>query len=266
MLLARTAGFVLAAMTVSSVAASANPWDNFSGLLDGGYAYSRIPLKQAVDSDQYTVQGSLLYTIDSPGLNVQIDGGSNFYFAVPHSDAHLWNAGGSLFWRDNKGTFGVSGSYFSVDAQALPLFLEKKSIASFGLFGEYYAFQNLSFQIRGGGTTGPIGSSSGYGGGGLTFYESPDFALHAEANFTSFTSGHDWTNVRAEIEYLPFNYVPVGLYAGYDHTTVSAGNHASTLFAGLKVHFGQGRVLSTYNRTGPAEWTGIGSPGANVRF
>jgi hypothetical protein len=264
--LARTAGFLLAALMLCPVTALADPWDNFSGMIDGGYAYSRIPLHKAIDSDQYTVQGSLLYTIDSPGLNVQIDGGNDFYFAVPHSDAHLWNAGGSVFWRDSKGTFGVSGSYFSVDAPAFPLFAEKKSIASFGVFGEYYAFGNLSLQIRGGGTTGPTGSSSGYAGGGLTFYESPDFALHTEVNFTSFTSGHDWTDVRAEIEYLPFNSVPVGLYGGYDHTSVSYGDSANTLLAGLKIHFGQGRALSTYNRTGPAEWTGVGSPGANIRF
>jgi hypothetical protein len=264
--LARIVGLVLAALTLSPVMALANPWENFSGLLDGGYAYSRIPLAHAVDSDQYTVQGSLLYAIDSPGLNVQFDGGNNFYFALPHNDAHMWNAGGSLFWRDNKGTFGVSGSYFSVDAPALPLFAEKKSIASFGFFGEYYAFGNLTLQIRGGGTTGPTGSTSGYGGGGLTFYESPDLALHTEVNFTSFTSGHDWTDIRAEIDYLPFNYIPVSLYAGYDHTAVSYGDRATTLLAGLRIHFGQGRVLSTYNRTGPTEWTGIGSPGANIRF
>jgi hypothetical protein len=127
-------------------------------------------------------------------------------------------------------------------------------------------FENLTLQIKGGGTTGPKGSTSLYGGGGLTFYESHDFSLHTEVNFTSFTSGHNWTDVRAQVEYLPFNAVPVSLYAGYDYTAVSGGDYASTFLAGLKFHFGQGRALSTYNRIGPVEWTGIGSPGGNVKF
>ena len=198
--------------------------------------------------------------MDNPGLNFQLEGGDDFYFAIKHNDAHLWNAGGSLFWRDNKGTIGISGSYFSVDAPALPLFAREKTIESYGAFGEYYVFENLTLQIKGGGTTGPEGSSSVYGGGGLTFYESRDFALHTELNFTSFTSGHDFTDVRSEVEYLPFNSIPLSLYAGYDYTAVSGASYVSTLLAGLKVHFGQGRALSTYNRTGPVEWNGTARP------
>ena len=118
---AKTASLLLATLMLVPAAALAAS-DSFSGLLDGSYDYSRVPSGKSVDSDQYTVHGSLLYTLDNPGLNFQLEGGDDFYFAIKHNDAHLWNAGGSLFWRDNKGTIGISGSYFSVDAPALPLF------------------------------------------------------------------------------------------------------------------------------------------------
>jgi len=263
---AKRARILLAAsMLCPSMAMAAS--DSFSGLLDGAYGYSRVPVgKSHLDSDQYTVHGALLYTLDNPGLNVQLEGSDDFYYAIKHNDAHLWNAGGSVFWRDAKGTFGFSTSYFSVDAPAAPLFSGKKSAQSYGLFGEYYAWSNLTLQIKGGGTTGPTGSASVFGGGGITFYESPDIAVHAETNFTSFASGHDWTDVRADIDYLPFNRVPLSLFAGYDYTSVSAGTNVSTFLAGLKYHFGAGRVLSTYDRTGPVQWTGNASPGANVKF
>jgi hypothetical protein len=99
---------------------------------------------------------------------VQLEGSDDFYFSIKHNDAHLWNAGGSVFWRDAKGTVGLSASYFSVDAPAAPLFSGKKSAQSYGAFGEYYVWPNLTLQIKGGGTTGPTGSASVYGGGGIT--------------------------------------------------------------------------------------------------
>lgn len=241
--------------------------EGLTGLLDGTFAYSRIPVgKIAVDSDQYTVHGAALYTFDNPGFGVQIEGQDDFYFAVKYNLAHLWSAGGSLFWRDNKGTFGVSASYFSVDAPAAPLFSGKKSIQSFGFFGEYYAFNELTLQVKGGGTTGGVGYASLYTAGGLTWYESPALAFHMEINFTAFTSAHDWTDVNSSIEYLPFHSVPLSFFAGYDYANVSSARYASTFFAGIKYHFGSGLVLADYQRTGPIEWTGNAQPGANLKF
>jgi hypothetical protein len=253
----------LAAATAAPLAAMA---DEFSGLLDGSFAYSNDRIGPAIDTDQYVVRGSLLYTADNPGFGFQVDGQDSFYFGIKYNDAHLWSAGGSLFWRDNKGTIGVSGSYFAVDAPAAPFFTGKKSLESFGAFGEYYPFQSLTLQVKGGGTSGPVGLASAFVGGGIIFYDFPDLAMHANINFTSFTSGYDWTDYDVGVEYLPFNSVPISVSVGYDHALVAGVGYTSAVYAGLKYHFGSGRTLREYQRTGPVEYTGNATPGSNLKF
>lgn len=259
-------GPALAAACATLLAASSVAADEFSGLLDGSFAYSNDRVGPAIDTDQYTVRGSLLYTADNPGFGFQLDGQDSFYYGLRHNDAHLWSAGGSVFWRDAKGTVGVSGSYFSSDAPAAPFFAGKTSIESYGAFGEYYPFKNLTLQLKGGGTSGPAGLASYFAGGGIVFYDGPDLAVHANFNFTSFTSGQDWSDYDVGAEYLPFNSVPVSITVGYDHAIVAGVGYTSTIYAGLKYHFGSGRVLSDYHRTGPAEYTGVSTPGGNLKF
>jgi len=265
-------GLGLLALVAPVFAAQAQA-GGFTGLAVGEFAYTRVPSspKQnlfSIDTDQYTFKLAGLYTFDNPGFGIQLDTQDDFYFGKKFNLSHLWSAGGSVFFRDNKGTVGISGSYSSVDAPAAPLFKGKTSVESFGLFGEYYVLRNLTLQAKFGGTAGAVGEASAYGGAGLTWYDSPDLALHLESNFTSYSRASNWTNVNASIEYLPFQSMPVSIYAGYDYLNMSGlgYTYASTFFAGLKYHLGQGRVLSDYQRTGVAEWTGVSQPGANVKF
>src|SRR5262249_53896645 len=136
--------FTLACALASPAGAStATDPSGFDFLLDGSYAYSRVPSVRtqglkAIDSDQYTFRAAGTYTFDNPGFGVQLEASDDFYFGVRYNLAHLWNAGGSVFWRDSKGAIGLSGSYFSVDAPAQPLFPGKISIENFGAFGEWY--------------------------------------------------------------------------------------------------------------------------------
>lgn len=270
---------ILASLTLSAFALCSAPafatedLSGLSGYLDGNYTYSNDRVGPAVDSNQYTVRGALTYTFDNPGFGFQIDGQDNFYFGPKYDLAHLWSAGGSLFFRDDKGTIGLSGSYFSVDDVALPLFTGKTSIESYGFFGEYYPFRTLTLQIKGGGTTGPVGLTSYYGGGGLTYYDGPDLSAHIEANVTSFQGHGTWTDFNASLEYLPFHSIPMSFYAGYDHAivaglggTATSGTGTSALFAGIRYHFGAGHVLADYDRTGPVQYTGNATPGANLKF
>jgi hypothetical protein len=262
--LVRNAFVGLVALAACSSSAQAGI---FSGLLDGTYTYSRTKAKGfAIDSDQYTFHGALTYTFDNPGFGIQVEGSDDFYFAIKHNLAHLWSAGGSAFWRDDKGAIGITGSYFSVDAPAAPLFSGKKSIESGGFFGEWYALHSLTLEVRGGATSGPVGLASEFISGGFIWYESPDLALHSEVNFTAFTSGKDWADYNANIEYMPLHSVPMGIYLGYDHAIIAATGYSSTFYAGLKWHFGPGRSLIDYERTGSIEWTGNDIPGGNLKF
>ncbi len=75
------------------------------------------------------------------------------YFGIKHNEADLWSAGGTMFFRDNKGTIGLSGSYFAADAPPRRSSPGKKSVESYGFFGEYYPFRSLTLMVKGGGTS-----------------------------------------------------------------------------------------------------------------
>ena len=262
----RAMPMALAAAFLPACAHAGADYTGFSGLLDGSFDYTRMTAGKSTDADQYTAHAATLYTFDNPGLALQIDGTGDFYFQAPHSPAHFWSTGLSLFWRDNKGTFGVSGSYFTVDRSAPPLFSGRKSVESFGVFGEYYILDDLTLQARGGGTLGSVGGSSYSGSGGLTWYESRDFAFHSEIDYTGYSAGRDWYAIDSNVEFMPFPVVPLSFYAGYEYANIARGGDASSLYAGLKLRFGSGAALRDYQRTGAIEWTGRTAPGAGIRY
>jgi hypothetical protein len=269
------AGLAWAALAIALSWAAPACADDFSALFDTNFTYTRVPsspkqLLPALDTDQYTFKLAGLYTFDNPGFAVQLEGQDDFHYGTKFNLAHLWNAGGDFFFRDNKGTVGVSVSYFGVDAPALPLFPTKTSLESYGAFGEYYVFDTLTLQGKAGGTTGSgvAGGDSVYASGGFVWYETPDVAFHMTAGYTAYKSANNWVDVDASFEYLPFYSLPVSLYMGYDFVNISGLGYtkASTFFGGFKVHFGEGRTLRDYQRTGPVEWTGYSTPGANLKY
>jgi len=254
-------------LTAAAALPATNAWafHDFSELFDAGYAYRDIGAATPAHGDQYSVHFAGLFSLDDPGFNVQVNGGDDWLAEGRRVDQQ-WTAGANIFWRDRKGTFGISGSFASMDGPALPFFQKKAGTETLGLFGEYYVLKDLTLEIKGGGSTGGIPWASYFGGGGVTFYLLPDLALHSDASMTAFIAGRDWTNVRAEVEYLPYEPVPVSVYAGYDYTIVSTLGHANTFMLGFKVHFGHGQTLVEDQRTGPIEWTADAAPSAGLRF
>jgi hypothetical protein len=251
------------AMLACTTAAAAS--DDFSGLLESGYAYDEANSKIGKHADQYDARGAVLFTLDNPGFAIQLDAATS---GIAHAgtSSRLWSAGGDLFWRDDKGTFGISGSYSTLSDPAFPVFSVHKDVENYGLFGEYYVTDNLTLQIRGGGIAGNHDETAYTGGGGLTFYDSPDLAFHSEINFTAFKAGSDWTDIDTSLEYLPFRSFPLGFYAGYDWSNVTHEGYVSTIFAGLRLHLAPGGSLADFQRTGPIDWTGAATDGAKLKF
>jgi hypothetical protein len=256
----RTALAAALALACSPAAAQ----HDFTGLLDGGYAYRTRSGGGSGSANEASVHGAGLFTLDNPGFAVQLEGGDDF-LELHGRQQQMWSAGGDIFWRDGKGTFGVSGLYSQIGGPAPPWFGQKTSSETGGIFGEYYVFEDLTLQIKGGGSTGSAESSAYFGGGGFTFYDSPDLALHAEGSVSTFTAGRDWTDANASLEYRPFASLPFSVYGGYDWSSFSTMGSVSTVFAGLKIHFGAGRTLLQEQRMGPVEWTGRAAPGAGLR-
>ena len=94
--------------------------------------------------------------------------------------------------------------------------------------------------------------------------------------WTFASSRIDWaaascSGIGASIEYLPFHSVPASFYVGYDYANISKahdakGGDSAAVYLGVKFHFGSGRSLRDFQRTGPVEWMGDSRPGANLKF
>jgi hypothetical protein len=254
-----------AAVALTLAASAARAEHDFSGLFDAQSAYRTRTGGPSGHGDQYTAGGAILFTLDNPGIAVQADGGETA-IASGKGVEQVRTAGGDLFWRDAKGTFGLSGSYVQSDATSLPYFSEKTALENAGLFGEYYAGRALTLEIKGGVTTGSNRSTGYFGGGGFTYYDYSDLSLHAEGNFSGFRGGRDWSDAEARVEYLPFSALPVSVYGGYDWSHFSHNGSISTVFVGLRVHLGPGKTLEEYDRHGPITWTGRATAGTGLKL
>ncbi len=249
------------AAAVLALPGTAQALPQITGLIDATGAYTKVNTG-ASHLDQFGGHGSVLASMP-PGWNVQLNAGYERLAGTGGSD--LFVVSTDLFWRDRKGAIGVSAGYADVGAPAAPYFSAAKNLETYGVFGEYFPYQSLTLQWKVGGATGVVGG--GYGGVGIVWYDSPDLAMHIESNLTAFRSGHDWWNINASLEYLPFHNTPVSIFLGYDFTRISgASNHVQTMFWGLKYHIGRGDSLVVYDRTGPLQWNGKMTPGGQLKF
>ena len=257
------AGIVLGLFPIAPACADFPSLDRFSGLVGGEYDYARMP--RSGHADQYSLDGAALVTFENPGLVLQVEGRDVRLSGVKNGGG-AWSADSDLFWRDNKGTFGVTAGYVRADTDVALNLPAGVNFETYGFFGEYYVLRNLTLQMKGSATTGGTRTGSYGGDGGLIFYDYPDLAFHASAGITAFAGGDDLFDVDSYLEYLPFESVPVSVYAGYDWTNISRTGYASTVFAGLRIHIGGGTTLADDDRTGPIAWTGGAEPGMRQRF
>jgi len=255
----------LLALAVPSLARGAE----FSAVIDatGAYSYTKLanptppPAQKQVHINQFGGSGAALVTFNQY-FNVQMNAGYTKLAGTGSSD--LFAVAIDAYWRDRKGAIGLSLGYGDVGAPAAPYFSGSKNLEIYGLFGEYYPFDRLTLHWKVGGASGVVGG--GYGGAGIVWYDSPDLALHIDTNFTAFRSGHDWWSLAPTLEFLPFSNFPLTVYAGYDRTWITGGNHLQTVFTGLRYHFGRYSNLVSIDRNGPTQWDGRMTPGGQLKF
>jgi hypothetical protein len=256
-------GLVLGLATAAPAAAF--PVMEVSGVIDATGAYSRadriVVPKSRGHINQYAISGSLLMNFQ-PGWNAQINLGYDHY--AHGGQSNIFTIGSDLYWRDRKGTIGLSLAYNDSDAPATPIFTTRKDFETWGVFGEYYPFSGLTLGWKAGGVTGTVGG--GYGGAEIIWYENEDLAVHLTGNMAAFRTGNDWWSMGGTLDYLPFSAFPMSFYVGYDYTRISGGNRLNTIFWGLRYHFGDTRSLTTMDRSGPQQWTGGMTPGGRLRF
>ncbi len=258
-----TAACLLAASTFGAGAQA-----QIVGDLDAGFGSTGLS-SHAGHVDQWDGTGTALISLGNPGFDLQLDS-SDAHLTRSNAQGTLWDAGASLLWRDWAGSIGATVAHGSFDGATSGLFGIKGDATSYGLFGEWYALDELTLRVKGGDVAGSIGG--GYVSGGAAYYLMPDFAINGYFNYSSFKQGlGQWTSGGTTIEYLPVESLPVSFYVGYDYTMIDHHvDFGNTVLAGLTLHIGslgQGHALVDYDRTsGTQVWDGALSPGGNLHL
>jgi hypothetical protein len=183
-----------------------------------------------------------------------------------------YNVGGDVAWSNDTGRIGVNVAYTGDNIRGANL-----DVTNYGVFGEYYAGDQFSLGLRGGGATvsassggfgGVFGRGStngGYVGGEVVAYATPDFDVQGHVNYIGVSRG-DQTTVGAQAEYLLSQSLPLSGWVGYDYATLSGSGfreNSNTFSIGLRYYFGGNGSLVQRQRSGVDGW---GPAAMNVQF
>lgn len=162
------------------------------------------------------------------GLAVQADGGYHRLHINGLGDGDIWDFNGSAFGLVNKGgRIGATVGYNNLSGSG-----NSAHITNYGLFGEWWASQDLTLAGKVGGFDGNLIGNGYYGGATGKYYVMPDADLYVALDHTHFNSNNNETDYTVGGEYLLSETTPVAVYGGYTYSNV-AGAHADTFFIGL---------------------------------
>lgn len=201
----------VAALTAFSATAAMADMSNFAGTLTGTYAN----IDSTGSADLWAVDGSGVFGL-TDHLKGQLDLG---YTTVDGGGSvDTWNVGGNLAWGLEQGRIGAALGYNSTDTG-----FGTVHVTTYGGFGEWWASDNITVGVNGGGIAvsngGPDGS---YFGGGITGYVMPNVALNGSIDYITLNSTVDATDYTASVEYLFSEETPISISGGYTYTDVSS--------------------------------------------
>jgi hypothetical protein len=194
----------------------------------------------------------------SSDFSGQLTGG---YHRIDGSGASAddWNVAGTVSWDTTMGRLGANLGYTNEGLSGA-----NANVTNYGVYGEYYAGQQFTLGLRGGGVTGSASafgvgsgtSTGGYGGGEAVAYLTPNFAARATVGYVGISDGHQWT-AGVHGEYLFSEKTPLSGWVGYDYSSIGADGfavHGNTISIGLKYYFGGSGSLEQHQRTGEDDW------------
>lgn len=247
---------LLGAAAAVATSANATDWSGFSGTVTGGYNYSDV---RGVANNAFDFGGAANYAIPDTHLNVQgfADYSETKSQTVP---VDTWSSGGAVSWRDHDYAVGFNGDYNSSR-----LLGQSASYGNYGLFGEWYATNEFTVRLRGGGISGDFAKlhgDGGYFGGGASLYVLPQLALTADASYNTVSNLH-WSTFEIGPEYMPLPDVPLSISAAYTHDQIGYAQqslHSDGIMVRLAFHLGQGNSLAEFDRNGPLSVSGARLP------
>jgi len=111
-----------------------------SGSLTGGYSNYSSPYLHVGNAN---VDGSAVFTLDDPGLNLQADFNDQNVFSSAFRGTDF-SYGGDAYWRDYKGSIGLNFmSHATSDGS-------HADFSNYGGFGQWFLFSNATLQAKGG--------------------------------------------------------------------------------------------------------------------
>jgi hypothetical protein len=201
---------------------------NFSVTLTGQYSY--VSLRDLPDPNIKGIAAEGEFALGA-GLHVQGHGGYN-YATLPGTHLSNWHAGGSGYWKGQMGRAGVVVTYTGVNLSVLG----SAHTTNVGAFGEYFANDNFTFGIKGGGFRGDF--DGGYAGIAVTGYVFPDFAVTGGMSYTHLDRIAAETDMTVQGEYLLSHETPFAVFAGYTYSDISdGGGNVSTFIVGLRFYY-----------------------------
>ncbi|HVZ69888.1 MAG TPA: hypothetical protein VG891_10520 [Rhizomicrobium sp.] len=206
------------------------PFDeaNFSGILTGDYSYESA--SQFPDTNIKAISGEGEFAL---GAGIHVQGNAGYRYAtLPGTHLSNWNLGGSGYWRGQMGRTGFVVNYTDVNLAALG----SASTTNYGAFGEYFANDNFTVGVKGGGFSGDF--SGGYAGVSVTGYVFPDFAVSGGIGYTHLNHFGAETDLSVQGEYLLSEETPFAVFAGYTYTDLSdGGGRVHTVVVGVRFYF-----------------------------
>lgn len=242
MIIARSlfCAFVLSVLPVA--AWSAEPV--ISGSVDVGFATANA---LGVNANDWSGGVRALFSFDDPGFNLQADGREHHLEAAGGS-ADLWLGGIDAFWRDSKGSIGLSYAHGSLSSGF------GGDLNSYGAFGEWFVERDLTVRWKGGAFDATGGGHGWYGGAGGAFYPLPDLGVNIGYTYTDVSGAH-LHNIDGGVEYLMSHEWPVTIGVGYRYASTT-GVGTGAFMAHLSYRFGVQGSLENLDRNGPVAWTG----------
>lgn len=220
---------------------------NLTGTVSIDYARIRT---EGLGANSFGGNGSLLASFANPGVNVQLDVGGE-RLRVDGENSKGWSGALDGFWRDSKGVFGVTA------AHGVPQWADGMHNTSYGVFGEWYFWPELT--LRGNGGWSKLNAngesrSGGFVGLAAEYYFIPDLGFTLGGDYTSL-KGQNIKSTHVATEYQLFRSFPLSLRASYDYQKFGQTNTSAYMFR-LKYRFGGSGALVEMDRSGPVEWTG----------
>ncbi len=219
----------VSALAIAALPAVAQAQDiaSIHGTIAGQYSNLSV---DSLDADAWSGDVGVVY---NGGMG--LGGQANLGFGTAEldgSEADLRRIGGAVQYRAESFKLGGGVQYQTIDFR----YYSDTNLTSYGLAGEAYLGDTITFAGRGGSFGGEFGGGK-YIGAGAAIYPIPNLAVKGDFDFVDPKWGPSATAFGGAAEFLPMSTIPVAITGGYRYVDDS-GDQIDVWHIGLKAYLG----------------------------